>query len=112
VGAANLALLNGKFYPIFAVLFGWGLSVLWRGRERRGAPPGRFLARRLAVLLGFGALHVALVWWGDILLVYAALGLAVLPCLRWSERALLWAAAALLLLVPLASSAPGSTRRR
>jgi uncharacterized protein len=53
------------------------------------------------VLLGFGVAHVVLVWWGDILVVYALLGLLVLPCLRWSARALLGGALALLLLAQL-----------
>jgi uncharacterized membrane protein YeiB len=35
-GVANMALCNGKFYPIFALIFGWGLAVLWRSQERRG----------------------------------------------------------------------------
>jgi uncharacterized protein len=103
VGAVNLVLCNGKFYPIFALLFGWGLAVLWRGRAREGGRPGPFLARRLLVLLGFGALHVLLVWWGDILTVYAVLGLLVLPALRLGPRALLGAALVLLLAVPLLS---------
>lgn len=103
VGVANMALCNGKFYPVFALLFGWGLAVLGRSQERQGGSPAAFLRRRLLVLLGFGLLHVALVWWGDILVVYALLGLVVVPCLSWSPRALLWSALALLLLVPLLS---------
>jgi uncharacterized protein len=103
VGLANMALCNGKFYPIFAVLFGWGLAVLARSRERLGERPASFLSRRLLVLLGFGALHVTLVWWGDILIVYALLGLVVIPCVRWTPRTLLWTALTLLLVVPLFS---------
>ena len=102
-GLANMALCNGKFYPIFALLFGWGLSVLGRSRERLGERPASFLSRRLLVLLGFGILHVTLVWWGDILVVYALLGLLVIPCVRWGRRTLLWTALALLLVVPLFS---------
>lgn len=103
VGALNMALCNGKFYPIFALLFGWGLSVQWRSRRRGGGRPASYLLRRLLVLLAFGALHITLVWWGDILLVYALLGLLLVPCLFLEDRALLWSAAALLVLVPLAS---------
>jgi uncharacterized protein len=104
VNVANLALCNGKLYPVFALLFGWGLAVQRRGRAGGdGGGPTSYLLRRLLVLLLIGALHVTLVWWGDILVVYAVLGLVLLPCLRWGDRALLRAALALLLLVPLAS---------
>jgi uncharacterized protein len=102
-GVANMALCNGKFYPIFALLFGWSLAVLGRSREQGGGRPDAVLRRRLLVLLGFGLAHVVLVWWGDILAVYALLGLLVLPCLRWSARALLGGALALLLFAQLLS---------
>ena len=95
VGGANMLLLNGKFYPIFALLFGLGLFLFDRsGRTLRLA------ARRLVLLLGIGILHVTLVWWGDILVVYAVLGLLALPGLRWSPRRLLAVALALLVVVP------------
>jgi uncharacterized protein len=103
VDVANMVLCNGKFYPIFALLFGWSLAVLGRRREQRGGRPDAVLRRRLLVLLGFGLAHVVLVWWGDILVVYALLGLLVIPCLRWSARALVGGALALLLLAPLLS---------
>ena len=96
VGAANMALLNGKFYPIFALLFGLSLFLA----DRAGARPLRLAARRLLLLLGIGLLHLALVWWGDILVVYALLGLLALPCLRWPTRRLLLAALGLLVLLP------------
>jgi uncharacterized protein len=96
VGAVNMALLNGKFYPIFALLFGLGLFLSERARGR----PRRLAARRLLLLLGIGLLHLTLVWWGDILVVYAVLGLLALPCLGWPPRRLLLAALGLLVLLP------------
>jgi uncharacterized protein len=99
VGAANMALLNGKFYPIFALLFGLGLFLFDRAGSAAGRPAG-LAVRRLLLLLAIGLAHLALVWWGDILVVYALLGLLALPCLRWPPRRLLLAALALLLLVP------------
>jgi len=96
VGSANMLLLNGKCYPIFALLFGLSLFLADRG----GARPPTLAARRLLVLLGIGLLHLALVWWGDILVVYALLGLLALPFLRWPPRRLLLLALGLLLLLP------------
>ncbi len=89
VGAAGMVLLNGKFYPIFAALFGLGLSLASRAGDPTGGGATRLAARRLLLLLGIGLLHLALVWWGDILVVYALLGLLALPCLGWPPRRLL-----------------------
>jgi len=96
VGALNMALLNGKFYPIFALLFGLGLFL----SDRTGERTPRLAARRLGLLLGIGLLHLTLVWWGDILVVYALLGLLALPCLGWPPGRLLLAALGLLLFIP------------
>jgi uncharacterized protein len=75
-------LFEGKFYPQFATLFGFGAGVLMA----RGIG---IYARRIAVLFAFGILHSVFGWWGDILLDYAVLG--VLLALFWtaSPRTLL-----------------------
>ncbi len=46
------------------------------------------IARRLALLGVFGALHISLFWWGDILLHYAILGLSLVVTRRWPARRL------------------------
>lgn len=63
---------EGKFYPQFSMLFGFGAGVMMT----RGLGPQ---ARRLVVLLAFGLLHSLFGWWGDILLNYAVLGLLLIP---------------------------------
>ena len=65
-------LLNGKFISVFAMLFGAGAFTLLE-RGSRG-----LLLRRLAVLLGVGALHYVLVWHGDIIANYAVVGAALI----------------------------------
>lgn len=73
VAAAALVewLAEGKFYPQFSALFGFGAGVMMtRSLSAQ--------ARRLVVLLLFGLLHSAFGWWGDILLNYAVLGLLLL----------------------------------
>jgi uncharacterized protein len=72
---------EGKFYVLFSFLFGWGFSVLLERAEARGADAVRLYRRRIAVLAVIGALHVVLLWFGDILLVYALLGF-LLPWFR------------------------------
>ncbi len=73
-------LIQGKFYPLFSLLFGMGFAVmLQRGEARSGA--GGFTAiytRRLLALLAFGFLHGVLFYPGDILHAYALAGFALL----------------------------------
>lgn len=71
-------LAQGKFYPLFSLLFGLGFAVqLERARASgRGFVP--VYLRRLLVLLAIGVLHGVFVWAGDILTVYALLGFLLL----------------------------------
>ena len=57
--------------------------------------------RRLLVLLGFGVLHVALLWWGDVLWTYAIAGFGLLLFHRASNRTRV-IAALVLMFVPAA----------
>jgi uncharacterized protein len=60
------ALLLAKAYPVLTFLFGYSLVLA----NRRGANS----RKRLKRLAGLGALHGALLYFGDILLPYAAAG--------------------------------------
>ena len=73
--------VSGKFLTIFAVLFGAGFAAqLERAAVQGEALRGVYLRRMLWLAL-CGAAHVALLWWGDILLPYAVMGL-LLPAFR------------------------------
>ena len=92
-----------KALALFSFLFGVGLAIQF---DRLAKNPRRLvlLVRRLVVLLAIGAVHLFLIWNGDILVQYAVAGLLVLPLLyapRW--LVLLAAIAALLvfLMLPL-----------
>ena len=87
VEAALAFLVQGKAIALFSILFGVGLAIQYQRFSRMG-PPERLLARRLLVLLAFGAIHLLLIWNGDILFEYALAGLLVLPLLARSSRAL------------------------
>jgi uncharacterized protein len=85
-------LIQGKFYSLFSFLFGMGIAL-----QLLNAPTsGRRVSRRLTWLLIFGLLHAILLWFGDILTVYALLGFALLLAWRISTRALLISGVALL----------------
>lgn len=91
--------VDGKFYTLFSLLFGVGFSIILRNADRRGVSGMRVFYRRMAALLLFGLLHLLFLWSGDILMLYAAVGM-LLPLLRnLCDRALV-AVAALLLVLP------------
>lgn len=78
--------IQASFYPLFAMLFGFGLATQFQRFE------GAFLKfgmKRMAVLLAFGIAHVFLLWAGDILITYAAAGFVLLFLLRLSAKWLL-----------------------
>jgi uncharacterized protein len=70
--------IDGKFYTLFAFLFGLGFTLQMHRAEMRGASIVSLYTRRLSVLLFIGAIHTALIWYGDILLMYASLGFVLL----------------------------------
>lgn len=79
------ALFGGKSYAIFALLFGVTFQLQHDGRAARGEDfRGRF-AWRMLLLLGFGLVNTAF-YQGDILSIYAVLGLALLPVARLRSR--------------------------
>ena len=90
--AQNLVLFfaEGKFYTIFAFLFGLGFAVQLRSRP---TPRARISVRSTRdacwCLFGFGVLHSILFWTGDILRLYAVLGFALLTFRNRSSRTLL-----------------------
>ena len=83
---------EGKFYPLFSMLFGFGLAIQSGRAADRTAFAWRWTRRQLALLL-FGLLHVLLLWPGDILTTYAAVGMLLLPFMLVPQRALPWIAA-------------------
>jgi uncharacterized protein len=78
-------LVEGKFYALFSLLLGAGY---WLQRERfRGDGFDAFFRRRMLVLIAIGAAHMALLWHGDILLLYGVMGLALPFLARLRRRA-------------------------
>lgn len=86
---AQFILVDGKMRGLFTLLFGAGLYLFMEKAWARGAT--RWLqAWRLIILLGFGLCHFYFIWFGDILALYALVGLIVLACLKWPVRSQLW----------------------
>ena len=90
---ANLVLFEGKMRALFSVLFGASLLLFTERADAAGHNGTRLQARRLTWLLMFGYLHFALIWDGDILFLYAAMGFIALALRQWQPRQLVTAAA-------------------
>lgn len=85
-----VALAQGKFYLLFAFLFGYSLTLILKNRLASGV--NRYL-RRLIGLALLGAGHAYLFFIGDILMSYALLGLVLLLFIGRSTRTVLIASA-------------------
>ncbi|RSZ59446.1 DUF418 domain-containing protein [Massilia atriviolacea] len=89
-------LFGGKSYAIFALLFGLTFHLQSQARQERGEDFRVRYGWRLLVLFGFGMLN-SMFFHGDILTIYAVLGLCLLPAARLRDGALLALAAVLML---------------
>ncbi|MEZ4767033.1 MAG: DUF418 domain-containing protein [Caldilineales bacterium] len=97
---------QGKFYPLFAFLFGWGMAIQFVRAGRRQTNFVPFFLRRMSALLLIGLVHAVLVWHGDILVTYALLGFPLLLFRNASDRTL-WLAFGICLAIPVLISLPG-----
>jgi len=100
VGLSELTFINGKFYSLFSLLFGIGFSIILIRNEQKGINPLKIFYRRLVILLIIGAGHLFLLWEGDILVLYALIGM-LLPLFRKCSDKTLLILAGLLILSPI-----------
>jgi uncharacterized protein len=89
-------LFDQKFVTIFAILFGAGLVLMTGRAEARGNKPWRIYFRRQLWLMIIGAAHGYLLWGGDILFLYALIGVLVYPFRKREPRTLIIIACLLL----------------
>ncbi len=99
-------LVHQRFFPIFSLLFGISFALLLDSAGRRVPRPRLLLLRRLLVLLLIGLAHMFLLWRGDILTIYAVVGLLVLLPSTWLPR---WAVAGLAAVLIVTTLVQGST---
>ncbi|MFJ7825218.1 DUF418 domain-containing protein [Psychrobacillus sp. NPDC096623] len=74
--------VQGSVYPLFSMLFGYGLAMQFMKAEANGSHFSKFAVRRLSVLLLIGCIHAFLIWAGDILITYALAGFVLLLMIR------------------------------
>jgi len=99
VAALRDLFFAGKFNLLFGVVFGIGFALqlarIGDGERalaaQRGVAPRRYRAvriylRRLAFLAVVAGVHASLLWPGDVLVVYAVLGVVLLALRRLDDR--------------------------
>jgi uncharacterized protein len=96
--AASFVLIEGKMRGLFSLLFGASMLLVIERAEAAGEPSDKVHFRRMGWLLLFGLVHYYFIWHGDILTLYAAIGIVAWFLHGSSPRALVRLAVALILL--------------
>ncbi|WP_271853071.1 DUF418 domain-containing protein [Planococcus maritimus] len=73
--------VQASFYPLFAMLFGYGLMMQFSRAQQHSQPFVPLAVKRLVILLAFGIIHAFFIWYGDILITYALMGLLLIGML-------------------------------
>lgn len=92
--------VQGSVYPLFSMLFGYGLAMQFMKTQEKGASFTKLAVRRLLILLVIGCIHAFLIWSGDILITYALAGLVLILMIRLKPVWLLLISA-ILFIVPM-----------
>lgn len=86
---ANFILVDGKLRSLFSIMFGASMMLIIDRAIATGRSAWRTHYARMIVLMGFGFLHFLLLWWGDILTHYAAVGMVAFLFFKLRARTLL-----------------------
>jgi len=78
VGWLIRCFVEGKFYKLFALIFGMGFAVMMLRAKETGRPFAAWFSRRMFVLWVIGLAHMIFLWGGDILHDYALAGFILL----------------------------------
>jgi uncharacterized protein len=85
-----------KFLSIFAMLFGAGIILMTGRAKEKGVKYGRIFYRRQLSMLLIGALHAYFIWIGDVLFLYAIVGMLAFLFRKRTPRSLIVIACLLL----------------
>lgn len=90
--AVNFVLVDGKMRGLFSLLFGASMLLVIERADAADQNGRRVHLWRMAWLLVFGLVHFYLIWFGDILTLYALCGfVAVLLVHKPTDRLIRWA---------------------
>jgi uncharacterized protein len=99
--------VSGRAITTLTFLFGLGFSIQLARADERGEDVRSVFVRRLLAMLMFGAAHILLLWWGDVLWCYATVGFALLGFRRCRVRTLLVWSAILIFVPQIVGGLPG-----
>ncbi len=95
---ANFVVIDGKMRSLFSILFGASMLLVIERAVAAGRSGASVHYRRMIVLALFGLAHFYFIWFGDILFLYAMIGMIAYLFVRKPPRSLLiWAASLFLL---------------
>jgi uncharacterized protein len=102
------AFFEYKFVSLFSLLFGIGLVVQMMRAEQKGRNFAPLFLRRLGVLALLGAIHGFGLWYGDILLIYAILGVPLFLLRKLTPQTLVALSGICVLILVILASGCGS----
>ena len=85
----NHLFFDMKMMTLFSMLFGAGLVLMGERSDQRGVSLRGVYYRRCLWLLVIGLVHSYLIWFGDVLVLYAECGLIIYLFRRWRPRTLI-----------------------
>jgi len=89
--------IDGRMRGLFSFLFGASMLLVIDKAEAGGRNPALVHYARMGWLLVFGLIHFYLIWWGDILSLYAPVGMIAFAFRRRRPRTMIvWAGGLLL----------------
>jgi uncharacterized protein len=86
---ANFVLVDGKMRSLFSILFGASMLLVIERAVASGQSGGWIHFRRMIVLAVIGLLYFYFIWFGDILFLYATIGMIAYMFRRKAARSLL-----------------------
>ena len=107
--AFSFVFVDGKMRGLFSFLFGAGMLLVIEQTEAKGESADLVHYRRMIWLLFFGLVHLYLIWFGDILVGYALVGMIAFLFRRLSQRGLIAWAVGLLVVQLLVFAGQAST---
>jgi len=78
-----------RTYTIFALLFGIGIGIQFLKFENNPKSFIPYQFTRMTILFIIGIVHATIIWFGDILMIYAVLGILSIIIVRLTTRQLL-----------------------
>ncbi len=94
---ANFVLIDGKMRGLFSILFGASMLLVIDRAEAQGRSEAKTHYARMIVLLLFGLFHFYVIWFGDILALYALIGMIAFAFRKRATKTMLvWAVGLLL----------------